>query len=578
MAAASLHHRLTALDAAFLYLEKPTAPMHIGGITLLGGRLPVGRFVQSLESKLHLLPRYRQRLVVPPLNIGHPTWESDPDFDIENHVIPMELAKPGSDAQLRREANKLFAQVLMRDKPLWKIYVIHGLEGDRTALVSLVHHAMVDGVSGVELLKIIMDPSPAPPEVTPAPYEPRPLPSTAQVLADTSWDNVVEQLANLSELQRNAVGLASRFSGSELIGLTRHVPGLVGGLLRPTKRLPFNTRRFSGKRKLSWSTASFAEIRGIRSALGGTVNDVVLAGLGGAVRRYLEHHKIPIGRKQTLRVMVPVSVRHAGEQEALGNRVSLMPVDVPLGVEDPVACYEAVADRTNMLKKMHVAELLSLGTHLWAGAPAALQAMIGSAAFAPRLQGALSLVMPFPGLHMVCTNVPGPQIPLYCVGQKVDAHYPLLPVAPGMGLALGVFSYNQMLHFGFIADDAAAPDVARFNTFFDRSLIALRKAAGVPALPPVQLATMRRAAEEGIGEAVAGEANGAVPPTKRRVRKAKAGAKQVSARMDEASIPDINVALAAPPPETTEEEVEALLEKKIPVNNPTRQQKIDKRK
>lgn len=577
MADTSLHHRLTALDAAFLYLEKPTAPMHIGGITLLEGRLPVGSFVESLQSKLHLLPRYRQRLVVPPLNIGHPTWENDPEFDIENHVFPLELSKPGSDAQLRREANKLFAQVLQRDKPLWKIYVIHGLENDRTALVSLVHHSMVDGVSGVELLKIIMDPSPNPPEVMPEPYEPHPLPSTAQVLADTGWDNIVEQLANLSELQRNAVSLATRFRGSELVGLSRHVPGLVGRLLRPTKKFPFNTRTFSGKRKLSWSTASFAEIRGIRSALGGTVNDVVLAGLGGAVRRYLEHHNISIGRKQTLRVMVPVNIRHDGEQQALGNRVSLIPVDVPLGLSDPVARYEAVADHTNMLKKMRVAELLSLGTHVWAGAPPALQAILGGAAFAPRLQGAINLVLPFPGLHMVCTNVPGPQIPLYCIGHKVAAHYPLLPVAPGMGLALGVFSYNQVLHFGFIADNAAAPDVARFNTFFDRSLIALRKAAGVPALPPVKLSPFRQMTE-GSDRVAAAEANGAAKPAKRRAVKAKARAKSVGVPVDETPLPEIYAEPITPPPETTEEEVEALLDKKIPVNNPARQQKLDKRK
>ena len=578
MADTPLHHRLTALDAAFLYLEKPTAPMHIGGITLLEGRLPVGSFVQSLQSKLHLLPRYRQRLVVPPLNIGHPTWENDPDFDIENHVLPLELSKPGSEAQLRREANKLFAQVLQRDKPLWKIYVIHGLEGDRTALVSLVHHSMVDGVSGVELLKIIMDPSPHPPEVMPAPYEPGALPSAAQVLVDAGWDNIVEQFANLSELQRNAVNIATRFRGSELLGLSRHVPGVVGRLLRPTKKLPFNTRTFSGKRKLSWSTASFAEIRGIRSALGGTVNDVVLAGLGGAVRRYLEHHNITIGRKQALRVMVPVNIRHDGEHQALGNRVSLMPVDVPLGVEDPIARYEAVSDHTNVLKKMHVAELLSLGTHLWAGAPPAVQALLGGAAFAPRLQGAISLVLPFPGLHMVCTNVPGPQIPLYCVGHQVEAHYPLLPVAPGMGLALGVFSYNQMLHFGFIADNAAAPDVSRFNTFFDRSLVELRKAAGVPALPPVKLAPYRRG-REAPATAIAAEGNGAAKPAKRRAVKAKPKAAAKAAMPVEESLPlELAVEPVAPPPATTDEEVDALLEKKIPVNSPTRQQKLDKRK
>lgn len=507
MGAPELNRRLTSLDASFLYLENERAPLHIGATTILEGELDVEAVKRDLVSKMHLIPRYRQHVVFAPYNIGHPTWEDDPDFDINNHVVPVRLAAPGSEAQLRRVAAKLFAGMMDRSKPLWKVYIVQGLENGNTAVVWLVHHCMVDGVSGAELLSVILDPTPDPKPIESPPYEPVPAPDSSKVLVDALWGNVVDQLQNATELQNNLLNYAKGFRGSQLVDAMRELPGVLRDLLKPVPRLPFNSRSLSGKRKLSWSACSFADARGIRSELGGTVNDVILTALGGAVRRYMTLHGKRIRKRDTLRVMVPVSVRREDERGALGNRVSILPVDVPLGIEDPVERMKAVTERTSVLKKHRVADGLNLFMHAWAGTLPPVQAALGGAVFAAPLQGVLGLAMPSPGLHMVCTNVPGPQIPLYMLGNRMLAHYPLVPVAPGMGLNMAVFSYNQRIHFGFVADSAAAPDAARFNKFFDQCFIELREAAGVHQSEIIEIAA-RKLPKKAAPKRASGESNG----------------------------------------------------------------------
>ena len=486
MSKAKLNRRLSSMDAAFLYTEHPTAPMHIGGVDTLDGPVSLARFREELDAKLAFIPRYRQRLVLAPLNIGHPTWEDDPKFDIKNHVVGVTLPSPGTEEQLKKTAGKLFEGMLDRDKPLWKIYLIDGLKDGRSALVSLVHHCMVDGVSGAELLSVILDPSPTPQPVEKQPFEPTPIPEPGKLFVEAVWDTLGEQIDNWSEMQRNMLRMARTIRAGQALPLVRELPGLVRDFAKPVKKLPFNSRNFSGKRKLSWSSVSFAEARAIRGQCGGTVNDVVLAALGGAVRRYMESHNLKT-HKQNLRVMVPVSLRSEDQRGSMGNQVSMLPVDVPLGFKDPVKRLQAITERTTILKKARTAEGLNLMMHLWQGAPPAMQALLGSAVFAPSVQTVLGVALFSPGLHMVCTNVPGPQIPLYSQGRKVLAHYPLLPVAPGMGLNLGVFSYNHRIHFGLIADANVAPDVDKFNHFLDQSFVELRKAAGIEELEPIEI-------------------------------------------------------------------------------------------
>jgi WS/DGAT/MGAT family acyltransferase len=481
-----LSRRLSALDAAFVYAENATSPMHIGGIDILDSAPSLQAIQEDLDAKMQFIPRYRQRLQTTPLNLGHPVWLDDTEFDIKNHVIGLTLPKPGTMTQFRRLVSKLFGVVLDRKRPLWRLYVIDGLEGGKAGLLWLVHHCMVDGVSGAELLNVAYDLTPNPAPVEKKPFNPEPAPDSNSLLLDSLWDNFSEQIETWSEVQRNLLNFARSFRGGQGFPLLRELPGMARDLAQPVRRLPFNTYQFSGKRKLSWSACSFAEARAIRGNCGGTVNDVVLTALGGGVRRYLEHHGYKVGKKN-LRVMVPVSVRQESERGTLGNKVSLLPVDVQMGQKDPVKRLEAVTERTNILKKIKLADLLSILTQTMQGAPAPVQALMGAMAVSPASQSVLNAAMQTPGMHMVCTNVPGPQIPLYARGCRIDAHYPLLPVAPGMGLNMGVFSYNRKLHFGYIADTNAAPDVEFFAQCVDEAFAELREAAGVQQMEEIAI-------------------------------------------------------------------------------------------
>lgn len=492
-----LSRRLTSLDATFLYAENATTPMHIGGIDILDKAPDLETIQRDLDAKMQFIPRYRQRLMTPPFNLGHPIWVDDTDFDIKNHVIGVTLSKPGTMVQFRRLVSKLFAGMLDRKRPLWRLYVVDGLEEGRGGLLWLVHHCMVDGVSGAELLNVAYDLSPEPKPVQKKPFEPEPAPDVNSLLLDTLWDNVGEQLESWSEAQRNLLGFARSFRGGQGFPMLRELPSMIRDVSRPVRRMPFNVYQFSGKRKLAWSEASFAEARAIRAACGGTVNDVVLTALGGGVKRYLERHGVAVGRRN-LRVMVPVSVRQEHERGSLGNKVSLLPVDVQLGAKDPLKRLEAVTERTSILKRVKLADLLSIMTQSLQGTPAPIQALLGQALVSNASQAVLNNTMQSPGMHMVCTNVPGPQIPLYCCGARILVHYPLLPVAPGMGLNMGVFSYNHRLHFGYIADTNAAPDVEFFAQCVDEGFAELREAAGVQPMEPIVIGLPKKSASGGV--------------------------------------------------------------------------------
>jgi len=488
----ALNPRLTGLDAAFLYVEQESAPMHIGGVTVIDGDLSLEDFQEMLDAKLQFIPRYMQRIMVPPMHVGHPVWGDDPHFDISSHVLEAKIPSPGKDYQLMRLAGKLFEGKLDRDRPLWKVYVVRGLEGGRTGLIWLVHHCMVDGVSGAELLTITFDTSPNPKPPPKKPHPPAEPPDENTLILDSIWDNITEQVESWAELQKNAVHLMRNLRGLHSFTLMRELPALMRDLAVPIRKLPFNTYKLSGKRKLAWTDVSFTEARAIRSEVGGTVNDVVLASLAEGVKKYLDIHGVST-RRLDLRVMVPVSVRAEHERGAMGNRVSLVPIDIPLGYRDPIRRMRAITERMSLLKRAKVADIVNLGSQLWQGTVPPFQAALGQTLFSPCMQNVLGVAAQTPGMHMVCTNVPGPMIPLYVCGQPVQAHYPLLPVAPGMGLNMGVFSYNHRLHFGFIADTNAAPDVKKFCQLVEDSFYELREAAGVPESEAIKLKSQNNA-------------------------------------------------------------------------------------
>ncbi|HEU4758691.1 MAG TPA: wax ester/triacylglycerol synthase family O-acyltransferase [Dehalococcoidia bacterium] len=503
MAQRSLSRRLSAQDAAFLYFEKPESPMHIGSIAVFEGDVPFDRFVDNIASKLHLIPRYRQRVVPAPFNLGHPTWEFDPEFDIARHIQRLRIDPPGSHAQLIELAARLFQGMLGRDKPLWEMYLVEGLEGSRSASISKVHHCLVDGVSGIELLMVVLDLSPNPPPPPPAlePYRPPPIPAAPSRLFDAFWDNLADGLDVWAGFQRGLTDLALGAATERSRAVMRALETALPYFAVPVTRAPFN-KGFSGERQVACSEISFQEVRAIRAACGGTVNDVVLAVLGGALGRYLEMHGETIDGR-IMRVLTPVNVRREDERAALGNRVSMLLVELPVGLRDPVERLRAITARTEALKRAQVADGLELAAELLGAGPPAAQALLG--------------MLPTPRntvANLVCTNVPGPMIPLYTVGHRMVAHYPLIPIAWEMGIGCGVTSYDQKLYFGLMADVGAAADVARLKEFLDQAYVELRAAAGVAKtdLPqmgaaPVVKKTRRRGAAPVPGQAIAADAS-----------------------------------------------------------------------
>lgn len=473
MAQPSLHTRLTSMDATFLYFEKKEAPMHIGSVSVFDGEIPFDKFIANLKSKMHLLPRYQQKVTPDPFNLSHPTWEFDQNFDIKNHVFRLKIDAPGSDAELSELAGRIFTPVMDRKKPLWDIHMVYGLAGKRTAMIARVHHCMVDGVSGVDLLKIVLDISP---QVQPAPKPqavppPPPRPDLTRRFFDSLLGSMQEGMDRWMEFQTGllnlAQSLASEQSSKVIPGLSQMLPSLAA----PAPLLPFN-RSCSGERRFVWSAFSFAEARAIRAALKGTVNDVVLTVLTGAVARYIQMHGQPIAGR-SLRVMVPVSLRREEQRGALGNLVSLLPLEIPLDLSDPLARFQHINSKTAAMKTARAAESLNMLTALMGILPASVQAMLGAMA-----------TFPLPPVNMVSTNVPGPQVPLYSMGKRMIAYYPYVPVGYAVGCGCAIMSYDQKLYFGLTSDAQAMPDVESLKALLDESFVELRQAAEVEEIKP----------------------------------------------------------------------------------------------
>jgi len=507
----SLGRRLTSTDAAFLYAEREDAPMHIGAVAVIDGELDFAGYRRSIAAKLDRLPRFRQRAVAAPFNFGHPTWEIDSGFELEKHLFTRRVAAPGGRRELFEAAADVFTGMLDRAKPLWELHVLTGLEGDRSALVSKVHHAMVDGVGANELVSTIFDigRTPAPGEAPSPPRREEPAPAAKPLevlLANTT--------ASVDAWSRAALALleAGRTFTSEQARITMQaLAETMPDLALPLRRLPFN-RPGSKRRKLVGTEFSFAEARAIRGALGGTVNDVVLAALAGGIARYCEQHGQSVAGR-TMRVMVPVNVRASAEASALGNQVSLLPVAVPLDIADPGRRLRAIHGTTRILKAAKVAEGLHQMANLWGTVPPPIQAAFG----------ALGGVLPGPVFNMVCTNVPGPQIRLYALEHPVIAYYPSVPVGYQMGLGCAIYSYDQRLFIGLTADVAACPDVELALACVEEALHELRRAAGIQSIavvetaaPAAATAAAATAAAAPVRKAASARSRDRKPGTKRR--------------------------------------------------------------
>jgi WS/DGAT/MGAT family acyltransferase len=480
-----LTRRMSAEDAWFLYFEKPDAPLHIGSVGIFEGTVPLEDLHRSMAARMHLIPRYRQRAVIPPLYAGHPTWEDDPAFSLDRHLRVIQAPAGATDRDLRQIACEIFAPMLPRDRPLWDIALVQGLEGDRTAFVSRVHHCLVDGVSGIELLLAVLDLTPSP-DTTPPPAEPwrpKPVPDALTSWADAVFEHWDKSMRAASEFQASM--LDPRGQMRAMTDFTRALQTVIPNL-RPAVPTPWN-KPIGGRREVAWTSMSFQEVRRIRGALGGTVNDVMLTVIGGALGRYLRGHGVNTDGMRT-RMMIPVNVRSEDQKGALGNRVSMMLPNIAVGIEDPVRRLEAVRDEMETLKARNQADAFESLRRLSENLPAVYHVMAGMGGVPPG------------GANLVCTNVPGPMIPLYSVGHRMLAHYPLVPLAGDMGIGAGITSFDKALYLSVMCDPNIVGDIEAIGELCADEFRRLREAAGVAVddLPEIGARPRRKATRNGI--------------------------------------------------------------------------------
>lgn len=460
-----LSQRMSAEDASFLYFENSAAPLHIGTVGIFEGKIDFDKFRASMASRMHLIPRYRQRAIIPPLYAGHPTWADDPQFSLDRHVKLAELPAPGTRQQLADLCCELFEPALARDRPLWDMFVIHGLEGGNSAMLSRVHHCMVDGVSGIELLLAVMDLVPDP-EPTPAPAEewnPAEPPGPLQSWSDAMFARWDQNLRAFNELQQGLLDPQTQFR--QMTAFARALEVALPATVRPRPQTPWN-KRVSSKRRVAWTELNFQEVRGIRGRLGGTVNDVVLTVLGGALGRYMTDHGEKVS-DVALRFMIPVNVRSETQQGALGNRVSMMLPNIPVGITSPADRLVAVRAETERLKSGNQAGAFEAMVRMSENIPAAVFALAGMGGVPPG------------GANLVCTNVPGPLIPLYSVGQRLLASYPMMPLAGDMGIGVAIMSYHKHLYLEIMSDPTIIDDVETIRKYVDEEFAMLRYVADV---------------------------------------------------------------------------------------------------
>jgi WS/DGAT/MGAT family acyltransferase len=475
MSAPLLPRRLGSTDAAFLYAEREDAPMHIGAVAVVDGDLDPAAYGRAIAAKLERLPRFVQKVVPAPFNLGHPTWEYCPEFDLGRHLFTREVTAPGGRSELFEAAGEVFTGMLDRSKPLWELHILRGLEGGRSALVSKIHHAMVDGVGANELVTTLFDLGPTAPPPADAAARPAIASQSPLQPLDALWTSTSTTLDAWSRASLALLEAGRTFTTEQAQITLQALNETVPDLALPLRRLPWN-RTGSRRRKLVGTEFSFAEARAIRSALGGTVNDVVLAALGGAVARYCQRHGVAV-RGRSMRVMVPVNVRSERDSGALGNLVSLLPVSVPLDIDDPARRLRAIHGTTRILKAAKVAEGLHQMATLWGSVPAPIQAAFG----------AIGAMSPAPVFNMVCTNVPGPQIRLFALEHPVIAYYPSVPVGFQMGVGCAIYSYDQRLFIGLTADAAACPDVEVMLAALEEAFHELRDAAGVTSIDTMHM-------------------------------------------------------------------------------------------
>ena len=455
--------RMSPQDAMFLHLEDANNAMHIGGVSVFDGPPPAyGDLVRMIAAKLPLVPRYRQKVRFVPLGLGRPVWVDDPHFQILYHVRNTAVPHPGGPDQLRNLAGRIFGQLLDRTKPLWEIWLVEGLESGRWAMISKVHHCMVDGVSATDLLSVLLDTSPdVQPTGAPA-WLAGPEPSAARLLADTLTEAVVDPITRLRGLPALAStpltgGLGFRDAGRLVSSLRSWGRASVGSLNGPV----------GPHRRWSWAEVSLADVKAVRTALGGTVNDVVLATVTSGFRDLLLARGEDIEGK-VVRTLVPVSVRSEAERGTYNNRVAGFFPGLPVGLGDPIARLADIRTQMEGLKGSGQAVAGDALTRMSGFAPPMLLA--AGARLATRFRQRM--------VQTCATNVPGPRVPLYVQGRALRYSYPYVPVMGTVRITIAIFSYEGRLFYGITADYDSVPDIDVLRAGIEAGAAELLAAAG----------------------------------------------------------------------------------------------------
>ncbi len=455
--------RLSSIDASFLHQEGPTSHMHIGGVLVFEGPAPeFTAYVDHVRGRLHLVPRYRQKLTTPPLETGRPLWVDDPDFNIEYHVRHTALPSPGTEEQLFLLAGRIASQPLDRSKPLWENWLIEGLEGDRFALISKTHHALVDGVSGVDLASVLLDvePSAAPPPGGLEPWQPKPEPSPAELVVA----GVRGMLGGAAGLASRAVGAATRpgTSFGVLLDAAEGIGEIVWAGLNPAPETPLNVE-IGPHRRYAVVRHQLDDYKKVKNALGGTVNDVVLTVVSGALARWL--HSRGVGTEGLeMRALVPVSVRTESHRGSLGNQLTVMRGPLPVYIRDPVARLRFVRRAMDGLKESKQAVGAATLAAVNNLAPPTILAQASRLNFSTRL------------FNLLVTNIPGPQFPLYVLGRRLEDLFPLAFLPKNHALAVAIMSYDGGIDYGLLADYDALPDIDVIAEGIDAALHELLEA------------------------------------------------------------------------------------------------------
>jgi diacylglycerol O-acyltransferase / wax synthase len=470
--------RLTSFDTSFLTNEKSNGHMAIGAIMVCEGSAPsYDDFVTHIRSRLHLLPRLRQKLAVPPGQMGTPMWVDDPDFDVHRHVQRVTLPSPGTEAQFHEVIGEYLSPPLDRSKPLWELWLTDGFEDDRFGIIYKTHHSMADGISATDVGMLLFDVEPKDEIVrTEQPWHPQTPPSGGKLLG-LSLRGFFKMFGRTARWLWNAAKSpkrASKRSSDGLVGLWE-----VGwNLTRPAPKVAFNTD-ITPDRSFTWTSGPLDDFKLIKNALGGTVNDVTLAVAGGALRRWLEDRgddpdQLP------LQALVPVSVRTENEHGELGNRLTAMRGPLPVHIADPYERLRYVTQEMDTLKasKQALGAEAIWGLNDWFRefAPPALLNPTATINFSTRL------------FNMLVTNFPGPQVPFYVLGRELTAVYPIGFLAKRHALAIAMFSYNGAMHFGLLADRGTVSDLDSIAGYLDESVKELLEIAGesAPASPQPQ--------------------------------------------------------------------------------------------